>query len=205
LLLVQTIIDTVIQIILFSAIPLFWWLFSARKKERFLLWIGLTKPKFNSRIKSIVVSLISFFLLLSSGLFLLYSFEDKSLLANAKYAGLGISGVPPILIYSVFQTGLCEEILFRGFLNKRFSIKFGNIFGNIAQATLFGLLHGVLLFGNISAITVIIAIIFSSIAGWFMGYLNENLGNGSIIPSWIIHSLINISSSFMFLFGVIAV
>lgn len=201
----QTIINTVVQLIIFSIIPLLWWLFSARKKAKILSWIGLTTPKFNNKSKALVVSLLSLLLLLVSGMILVFSFEDKSSLANAKFAGLGFSGIIPILIYAIIQTGLCEEILFRGFLNKRISHKLGFAVGNTVQAILFGLLHGALLFGIVDVLTAILTIVFTSIVGWLMGYLNEKLANGSIVPSWIIHSLMNIISSLMFLLGIVTV
>jgi len=203
--LLQTLIDTIFQLVLFSIIPFLWWFFSARKKEKILSWIGLKIPKFSNKSKALIISLLSLAILLASGMYLVFTFEDKSLWANAKFAGLGFSGIIPILIYAIIQTGLCEEILFRGFLNKRISHKFGFVSGNIAQSILFGLLHGVLLFGSVDTLTIIFILIFTSAVGWLMGYLNEKLGNGSIIPSWTIHSLMNIISSFIFLFGIVAV
>ena len=41
--LVNKIISSVMQIILFSLIPLIWWLITARKRESFFKWIGLKK------------------------------------------------------------------------------------------------------------------------------------------------------------------
>ena len=42
----------------------------------------------------------------------------------------------------MIQTGLSEEILFRGFLGKRLIAKFGFAVGNVVQGLLFGTLHG---------------------------------------------------------------
>jgi membrane protease YdiL (CAAX protease family) len=203
--LLQTLINTVIQIIVFSIIPFLWWLVSARKKERFLFWVGLKMPRYDNKLKVLVVSLSALVLLLLPGIYLVLSLDNRALLANAKFAGTGINGILPILLYAVIQTGLCEEIFFRGFLNKRISHKFGAVVGNITQAVLFGLLHGVLLFGSIDIIIVVAVIVFASIVGLLMGYLNEKLSDGSIVPSWIIHSLMNIISSSVFWLGIVAV
>lgn len=203
--LVQTLIDTLVQLVLFSIIPVLWWFISARKKENIFSWVGLTTPKFANKTKTLIVSFLSFALLLASGMYIVFTFENKALLANAKFSGLGLSGIMPILLYAVFQTGLCEEILFRGFLNKRISNKLGFSIGNTVQAILFGLLHGIALIGSVNVPIIVLLITFTSVVGWLMGYLNEKLGNGSIIPSWIIHSLMNIISSMLFLLGIITV
>lgn len=133
------------------------------------------------------------------------SFEDKSLLANAKFAGLGFSGIIPVLIYAFIQTGLSEELFFRGFINKRISNKYGFQVGNIFQSILFGLLHGVALLGSVDISIIILTITFTTVVGWLMGYLNEKIGNGSIVPSWGIHGLMNVISSLMFLTGLVTV
>jgi len=192
-------------LVLFSIIPVLWWLFSARKKEKLFSWIGLTKPQFTSNSKVLLISLLSFGLMFALGTYLVFAFEDGSILASAQFAGLGVGGIIPILIYAFLQTGLSEEILFRGFLNKRLSHKFGFAIGNTVQAVLFGLVHGALLFGSIQLSLVILVVGFTSVFGWLMGYLNEKVGNGSIMPSWIIHGLANMVSAFLILFGVITV
>ena len=163
--LIQTLLNTIFQLVLFSFIPLMWWIFGVRKKEKILTWIGLVIPKFSNKSKAFIVSLLSITLLLLPGMYLIFTFEDKSLLANAKFAGLGFGGIIPVLIYAVVQTGLCEEILFRGFLNKRISHGFGFEIGNITQSVLFGLLHGVLLFGSVDMLTIVNGKYFCNIFG----------------------------------------
>ncbi|EON70580.1 hypothetical protein [Lysinibacillus sphaericus] len=46
-------------------------------------------------------------------------FVDSSLLASHRFTNLGFSVMMPALIYAIFQTGLSEELFFRGFLTKR--------------------------------------------------------------------------------------
>ena len=50
---------------------------------------------------------------------------------------------------------------------------------------------------NIVGITAIV--LLTGTIGYLMGYINEKVGNGSIIPSWIIHSSANIMTSFLFI------
>ncbi|MDD4437761.1 MAG: hypothetical protein PHS04_06990 [Tissierellia bacterium] len=44
-LLVNKIVSSIVQIILFTFIPFIWWLITARKKQKFTEWIGLKKTE----------------------------------------------------------------------------------------------------------------------------------------------------------------
>lgn len=201
--LIQSFIDALVQFLLFSLIPFIYWVIALRRKEGFLQWIGLKRPKFHNKTKVLLFSALSFALLLISGLFLVLMVEDRSVLANAKFSSMGIKAVFSIFCYSVIQTALSEEILFRGFLLKFFSRVWGIPMGNFIQSILFGLLHGMILFPILNPLFIILVILFSALAGWIMGYINEHLGNGSIVPSWIIHSLMNICSSLLIAFNLL--
>jgi len=201
----QALTNAMFQLVLFSIIPFVWWVFTVRKRENFFTWIGLIRPAFDNKTQALFVSCVTLALLTAIGLCLIFMFDDKSLLSSAIFADAGVVGIAPVLIYAILQTGLSEEIFFRGFLGKRLSNKFGFVTGNSIQAVLFCLVHGVLLFGNVGMMWVIAVTVFTGIVGWLMGYLNEKLGNGSIIPSWIIHSLMNIISSSMFLFNIVTI
>ena len=41
--LLNEIVSSIIQILLFSIVPFVWWLITAKKKESFYVWIGLKK------------------------------------------------------------------------------------------------------------------------------------------------------------------
>ena len=116
-------------------------------------------------------------------------------MATSDFAGLGISALPAIIVYAVFNTALPEEILFRGFILKRIANKFGFAAGNTIQALIFGIVHGIMFFTVAGPVKALLIILFTGIIGWFMGYINEKKSDGSIIPSWIIHSIANIFSS----------
>ena len=202
---IETLISTIFQLVLFSAVPFLWWLISVRGKESFFSWIGLRKPKFKNPQKVYSLTFLSLILLFAPGLILTLSIEDKTVLAGTKFIGSGFEGAAAILLYACIQTGLSEEVLFRGFLLKRISNKLGFIIGNITQAVLFGLVHGVLLFNAASITIVILLVVFTAGVGWLMGYLNEKMADGSIVLSWCIHSLTNILTALLFLFGIITI
>ena len=189
-LLISKVVSSVVQIILFALIPFIWWLITARKKMSFFKWIGLKKPAGTKFILwttgiSAAFMLVSYFVL-SSFLCIEISTSD--------FAGLGISALPAIIVYAVFNTALPEEILFRGFILKRIANKFGFAAGNTIQALIFGIVHGIMFFTVAGPVKALLIILFTGIIGWFMGYINEKKSDGSIIPSWIIHSIANIFS-----------
>lgn len=199
---ISKIFSSVVEIILISFIPFVWWLITARKKESFFHWIGLkridNKNKKSSLINAIVVSLI--FMAIS----ILTLFMTKDIeTATSEFEGLGISALLPALIYSIFNTSLPEELLFRGFLLKRLSNKFGFKIANVIQSIIFGLLHGVMFFSLIGIVKSIIIILFTGVVAYAMGYINEKKANGSILPSWFIHALSNIFASIIAMFSII--
>ncbi len=190
-------VSSIVQVVLFSVVPFIWWLITARKKLDFLKWIGLEKPIIKD-------SFIKFLLILfaASGTYiLLMAIVMKLLLgevdtAVTRFEGQGWNALFYILIYAVIQTGLSEEILFRGFIGKRLTNRFGFTVGNTAQAILFGLLHGLpfgFATGN-AAVTILLIMLPGSI-GWVEGWLNEKYASGSIVPSWIMHAILNILSA----------
>ena len=77
---------------------------------------------------------------------------------------------------------------------KRLANKFGFNIANIIQALLFGLLHGIMFFMLVGIVKTILIIAFTGVIAWFMGYINEKYSNGSMIPSWIIHTISNLFS-----------
>ena len=103
-------------------------------------------------------------------------------------------GGTKILIYAILKTGLAEEIVFRGFLLKRISNKFGFAAGNLIQSLLFGIMHGIFFFNTVGVAKAVLIILFTGTIGWVMGFINEKKAGGSILPSWFVHSSANIFS-----------
>lgn len=194
---VSIMLSAIIQVILFSIIPFLWWLATARKKEKFLSWIGLKTPVITGSLIKLIalivtVSVVYILLMLLIMIQLMGSINT----ATSQFSGQGIKSLPSILIFAIIQTGLSEEIFFRGFLGKRFIHKFGFKVGNTIQAILFGILHGIpfgLVTGNI-LITILLTLL-PAIIGWIQGWMNEKRSSGSIIPGWIAHAIMNILSA----------
>lgn len=187
----NTFISGISQIFIFTLIPFIWWFISSRKEENFIRWIGLKLPEMKKNSWFWIIGTSIVFMLIS--ILVIYFFKGVDL-ATSNFEGLGIKALPSIFIYAVFNTAFSEELLFRGFLLKRLSNKFGFSVANILQASLFGILHGAMLISSVGITRTILIILFTGSIGWFMGYVNEKKANGSIIPSWIIHSIANIFS-----------
>ncbi len=189
---ISKVISSVVQIVLFSLVPLIWWLITARKECSFFKWIGLKKPE-DEKHKTLlwIIGVSAAFLVLSVAI--LYFLKGVET-ATSDFSGLGAAAIPAIIVYAILNTALPEEILFRGFLLKRISSKFGFAAGNTIQAVLFGLLHGIMFFSAVGVFKALIVIVFTGGIGWCMGYTNEKTAGGSILPSWCIHAIANIFS-----------
>jgi len=193
---VQGIINAVIQVILFTLIPLIWWAVTARKECSFFQWIGLKKIDSENKKQTAVWTAIVTAAFLAVSFFTLMMLKNVEM-ATSDFAGKGLSALPAILVYAIVQTSLAEEILFRGFLLKRLAKKFGDTAGITVQAVLFGLMHGVMFLSKVGAAKAVLIIALTGGIGWFMGYINEKKANGSILPGWCIHACANIFSGLL--------
>lgn len=197
---INKIISSIIQIILFAIIPFIWWFVTARKQQKFPQWIGTKKITGGKKtFFAIGMASVAFLLI---GTFTLYCIRDVET-APSDFAGLGASAIPAIIIYAAFNTAFPEELLFRGFLLKRLANKFGFHIANLIQALLFGLLHGVMFISLAGSIRTILIIVLTGTIAWFMGFINEKYSDGSILPSWIIHTVSNLFSGLCSAFSII--
>ena len=196
-------IGSIIQVIVLSIIPFLWWVVTARKKEVFFEWVGIRKVETENRNRFLFFTGLCLLFFLIIGIPILYLTKDIET-ATSKFKSLKFTGLPSVLIYAFIRTALSEELFFRGFITKRLINNFGFNIGNLIQGVLFGLVHIVLMpSANISVIVLIMVGVFTGFIGWYMGYINERMANGSIIPGWIIHGLANTFSSIIQLFSLI--
>ena len=186
-LLINKVVSSIAQILLFAVIPFIWWCITARKEQSFFKWIGLKRTGDIKKVSLWIIGVscaFSFF-----GVLTLYMIRGVGT-ATSDFTGLGMQAILPILVYGVFNTALPEELLFRGFLLKRVENKFG-------------LMHGVLFFSMIGVIKATLISLMIGALAWFMGYINERKAGGSIYPSWIIHAISNIFSGICSAFSIL--
>lgn len=187
----EKLVSSTLQIILFSIIPLICWFVISRKKESFFKWIGLKKITGGKKTWIAIISVAISFILI--GLLTLYAIRNVKT-ATSVFSGLGVRAIPSIIVYAAFNTALPEELFFRGFLLKRLIKILGFKRANIIQSLIFGLLHGFIFRSYLGTITLILIVLFTGIVALFMGKINELYSDGSILPSWIIHTLSNLLS-----------
>ena len=192
-------LNAIFQVVLFSIIPLVWWLITARKKESFFKWLGLKRPE-NKNGKNLIFSTLIIMLVCFAVGELAVWLRGDVAAAESAYKGMGVAALPSVLVYSYLQTGLSEEILFRGFLLKRLSAKFGFVTATIIQALIFGVIHLTMVWGQVGIVAGIVIVIYPMIPAVAFAYLNEKKANGSILPSWIAHGTLNTLSTLFSLF-----
>lgn len=190
--LIQQMTNALIQIVLFMLLPFIWWFVTARRKSSFLDWIGFKPLKDTGKHKMwlwIFLGLLSFTVF---SYLVLYTIVKDLKTATSSFSGLGFQALPAVLIYSLFQTSLPEELLFRGFLLKRFSVCLSFGVANTIQAALFGLLHGLMFITEVSWLQTLVIILCTGGIAAYLGFVNEKKSGGSILASWIMHALANV-------------
>ncbi|MBG9693549.1 CAAX protease [Lysinibacillus sphaericus] len=197
-------INAIVQVLLFSVIPFVWWSFSAKKEQPFLEWLGLHRPIIVDKGKYAIFYILSIVIVVMPNFALVLFYMDGSILASNQFAGLGLAGLIPALLYAMIQTGLSEELLFRGFLLKRLAKSFGFQVGNLLQSLVFGCIHGALLWTVLPFPIILLVVLSTGLAGYVMGWMNERVGGGSIVTSWSIHSLTNLMTACLSLFQILS-
>jgi uncharacterized protein len=204
--LINVIVSTVLQILVFTLIPFIFYLFRKNKQTGFAEYIGFYKPTGKSILYVIITSL----LFVVAGIGLVFTdpgmkaavLEPKSVTGMLHQMGMNPFSVTILLITALLKTSLSEEILFRGFLAKQLIQKLGFGTGNFLQAIIFGLIHLILFkaLTNATIFPLIFIFIFSTVAGWTIGFIKVKYADGSIIPGWIAHGLGNSISYFIIAF-----
>lgn len=196
---VPHVISAALQIIAFLLIPFIWWLVTARTQQPFLGWLGWVKPRtpHPGRVALVIAATWAGFTLLS--LILAPAVAEVS---PSRLSGLGMGGIGACVVYSLAQTAFAEESLFRGFIGKRAAARLGFGVGNLVQATAFGLVHAVpfALLGMNPLVGVGTGV-FAAALGWIMFWMNERMADGSLVPSWVLHSLANLFATVFVLFS----
>lgn len=200
---INKLFSSVLQIVVFTVVPFIWWLITARKKESFFSWIGLKKVNKNSSKKVTIISIcvaVAFMLL---SFYILYAVKGVEAMATSDFTGMGAAVIPAILVYAILNTSLPEEIVFRGFLLKRISSKFGFGVANFVQSVVFGMMHGLMFVKYTGVVTGTLITVFTMAIAFAIGIVNEKKAEGSILPSWGIHASANIFSGIVSAFTLI--
>ncbi len=183
-------ISAFIQAVLFLVLPFVWWLVTARRRIGFFAWLGWKRP-FVVRPMVLAAAMVGAFLLFLVPALVIVP-QLGSSVAASQFHGLGWAGLPGVIAYALLQTAFAEESLFRGFLLKRVASRLGFWPANAIQAAVFALLHAVPFGLTVNTTWGVAVGALTSVIGALMGYLNERLAGGSLIPSWTLHAAANL-------------
>jgi len=204
MLVLVALLHALLHLIPWVLIPFIWWIFTARRQSKFLPWIGLKKPVLDWNPAIVTAGAVIVMIVLSRLLLLPLLLPADLGTVQLPYVGMGFVILPALLVRDMIQTGLGEELFFRGFLFGRLTEKLGSKAGNVVQAVAFGLVHGLPLFSLAwltDALTVWVVVgtlsaaVVTGIAGWLLGYMTEKAAGGSIVPAVLAHGIANFAIS----------
>ncbi len=198
---INEMIGSVVQVMLFSFLPLAVWFITARKSESFLSWIGIRKPVCRNTSLAVLTAVAATILYIGATNICIKMLPEGVTAAGSQFAGEGLKAIPAVFFYAFLRTALSEEILFRGFVLKAIKNKAGFYAGNTVQALIFGLLHGIP-FGLVtkSILALVLLTLLPGLFGWYQGWLNEKQCGGSIVFSWLLHGCVNFAVAVLALF-----
>ena len=209
-LVVSSITTAIVNLIVFSVLPFLWWLLRHRKETGFFQWLGFYRPRLKSKWWVLVIFAVLYYFFynfdftqLIDPATLEYVENSDAVSANA-FAGIGAAAILPALIENFIANGVAEEILYRGFLCKRLCGKLGTGAGIVLQAVLFGLMHNILymIVGlDVGLWYHILTFVFTGMGALLLGWLNEKIYNGSIIPSIVLHGAGNFIATMLVAFS----
>mgnify|MGYP003547893211 FL=1 len=209
-LVISSITTTIVNLIVFSLLPIIWWFFRHRKEEGFFRWIDFFKPQLKSKWRVLLIFAILYYFFYNFDFTQFVSPETLEYIENSAsvsanvFEGIGVAAILPAFIENFIANGVAEEILYRGFLCKRLISKIGLVKGIILQAVLFGLMHNILyiLAGlDVGLWYHILTFIFTGMGALLLGWLNEKIFNGSIIPGILLHGAGNFIASLLVAFA----
>lgn len=180
-----------LQVALFCGIPIIYWFVRRRRETPLRRYLGLVAPRKTANVSQIAVFSLGYIAVYVIVHFIPTVAALTQPSASA-YEGMGVAAIIPAILVCFVQQALSEEVLFRGFIGKRLNSLLGFAYGNVVQAVIFSGAH-VLLSVSETKGPASYLIIFTSIAlgGWLLGYLNERLCGGSLVPSILLHGLGN--------------
>lgn len=198
---IQALFNALFQTAFLTAVPFAYYAYKYRKSRGFFNWLGIYQPQGRTMGLALLFSIAGMVIWLVA--FNLPGLRQVAIAPNTvagqlREAGFSAVTLTVMLIQVFLQTALSEEIFFRGFLARRLINWLGFAAGNLVQALLFGLVHiNLFLSPEGPALTVgsaLPVLLLTGAYGWGMGWLNERLGNGSIVPSWLVHGLSNLAA-----------
>lgn len=176
ILLINQIIQTMLMITLSSMIPLWYYLITRKTLKGFFNYIGIYLPtKTDNKYIISMISIAYIITLIFNIIVIITGNSNRSIgiMEDVNYLILVVG-----LIFYGLQTGVAEEILFRGFIAKGLIKNHGFKYGNVIQAFIFAVPHFVIN-GTASNIDILVRIINAFILGYVFGFVMHKKSNDS--------------------------
>jgi len=195
---IAILITTLLQVLAYAFVPFLVYVVRHRKVKGFPAWIGFRRAPRRAWLIA-----TAFTVVLAVPVLWMFSLPGLREMAtgpgtSASYvrgAGGGINAIVLLLLIAWLQTGLAEEILFRGFVAQRLIDRLGFVAGNTLQALLFGVLHVVLYMGlaksELPLYQMAVLFLVPGLIAFALGWLKVRAADGSILPGWWAHGLSN--------------
>jgi CAAX protease family protein len=191
--LIGAVAGTVLQLGFVAALCASAWLVFARRRTGFRRWLGLQKAPLRSVALGLALGASGAAILISVPSIREAAGGAGSVPRSALADGNGASAFVALVILAPFKTALAEELLFRGLIGKRLIAGLGFGLGNACQAALFGAAHLLVALTPLATTGLVAAlVVFTAVAGFINGWLNEKRGGGSILPGWAAHASANL-------------
>ena len=121
------------------------------------------------------------------------SIKSEQLMAMSRFVGerLTATNVLALFVFGMIETGLGEELFFRGLIAGWLGRRQKLWVTNVIQAAIFTLPH--LLVLTVDMRLWPLAVLSPFVAGLMTGWLR--LESGSIVPGWLVHGLSNVAAA----------
>ncbi len=196
--LLQESVNAAIQLTVALIIAGLFYLFAGKNRGNFFTFTGLILPTKRAMAWAFAIAL--FLVPLSVALFYFTPLRDAAagggtVAGTIKAEGFSAEIIAVIAVVALIKTSLSEEIFFRGIIAKRLIRWLGFVTGNTIHAVAFGAVH-LLIFtvpeGPEFSWPMAAAFFgFPAFGAWLKAWVNERIGNGSIVPGWFVHGATN--------------
>ncbi|MDE5977036.1 MAG: hypothetical protein K2G70_01020, partial [Turicibacter sp.] len=141
---INQLVSALCQLLVLTLIPFVWYVIRNKKILGFFKWMGLQRSS-KVPLKEMTIIFLGFLAVMALQYIAFYRSGSLTysgfVFDSYSQSGWSLQTVTVILIWSIIQTSLSEEIFFRGFLCKRLINKYGFHVGNFIHALLFGCMH----------------------------------------------------------------
>jgi uncharacterized protein len=163
------------------------WL-AAGRREPFHRFVGLTAAPWTVVTLGFIAAAAVAFAVTRLPAIQALATAQGSVVGNASRSATGGELAAILAIRALVQTGLTEELVFRGLIGRNLIRRWGFAAGNSVQAACFGLLHLLLLLLPAATVGAVAAwVLVTAATGWLLGWVNHRYASGSILPGWAMH------------------